>query len=71
MAQNHMKNDFAHARKEFTDFDYFRNPLKEILLDIHYNTGGLNKQNWPNLYNAINNCDIDDIIESILFSVFI
>ncbi len=31
MAQNHMKNDFAHARKEFTDFDYFPNPLKEIL----------------------------------------
>lgn len=26
-----MKNDFAHARKEFTDFDYFPNPLKEIL----------------------------------------
>ena len=31
MAQNHMKNDFAHVRKEFTDFDYFPNPLKEIL----------------------------------------
>ena len=53
-----MVNDLAHVRKEFTDFDTFPNPLKEVLLDIHYNTGGLNKQNWPNLYEAIKRKDI-------------
>ena len=65
MAQNHMKNDLAHVRAEFADFDYFPNPLKEILLDIQYNTGGLNKQNWPNLYNAINNHDVNGIVNNV------
>ncbi len=65
MAQNHMINDLAHVRKEFTDFDTFPNPLKEVLLDIQYNTGGLNKQNWPNLYNAINNHDINGIVNNV------
>lgn len=59
MAQNHMTNDLAHVRKEFTDFDSFPNPLKEVLLDIQYNViGGLNKQNWPKLYQAIENRDV-------------
>ena len=65
MAQNHMINDLAHVRKEFTDFDTFPNPLKEVLLDIQYNTGGLNKQNWPNLYNAINNHDVNGIVNNV------
>ena len=65
MAQNHMKNDLAHVRNQFTDFDYFPNPLKEVLLDIQYNTGRLNKQNWPNLYNAINNCDANGIADNV------
>lgn len=65
MAQNHMKNDLAHVRSEFMDFDYFPNPLKEVLLDIHYNTGGLNKQNWPKLYEAIANRDVNGIINNV------
>lgn len=65
LAHNHMVNDLAHVRKEFTDFDTFPNPLKEVLLDIHYNTGGLNKQNWPNLYNAINNRDVNGIVNNV------
>lgn len=59
MAQNHMRNDLAHVRNQFSDFDSFPNPLKEVLLDIQYNVkGGLNRQNWPKLYNAIRNRDI-------------
>ena len=59
MAQNHMRNDLAHVRNQFSDFDSFPNPLKEVLLDIQYNVkGGLNKKNWPKLYEAINNRDI-------------
>ena len=65
IAQNHMKNDLAHVRKEFTDFDTFPNPLKEVLLDIQYNTGGLNKQNWPKLYNAIDNRDVNGIANNV------
>ena len=65
MAQNHMRNDLAHVRNQFSDFDSFPNPLKEILLDIQYNTGTLNKQNWPNLYEAINNRDINGIANNV------
>ena len=65
MAHSHMANDLAHIRSEFTDFDTFPNPLKEVLLDIQYNTGGLNKQNWPNLYNAIDNRDVNGIVNNV------
>ena len=66
MAQNHMRNDLAYVRNQFSDFDTFPNPLKEVLLDIQYNTGGLNRQNWPNLYEAINNRDINGIANNVL-----
>lgn len=65
MAQNHMKKDLAYVRKEFPDFDYFPNQLKEVLLDIQYNTGSLNKQNWPKLYNAINKRDVKGIASNV------
>lgn len=65
MARNHMKNDLAHVRNQFTEFDYFPNQLKEVLLDIQYNTGGLNKQNWPNLFKAINNRDVNGIANNV------
>lgn len=58
LAQNHMVNDLAHVRKEFSDFDSFPMPLKEALLDIQYNTGNLKEKNWPNLYQAIRNKDV-------------
>ena len=39
--------------------DSFPNPLKEVLLDIQYNVkGGLNRKNWPKLYQAIENRDV-------------
>ena len=62
MAQNHMRNDLAHVRNQFADFDTFPNQLKEVLLDIQYNVkGGLNKQNWPKLYEAIAKHDVNGI----------
>ena len=66
MAQNHMRNDLAYVRNQFSDFDTFPNPLKEVLLDIQYNTGGLNRQNWPKLYDAIANHDINGIANNVL-----
>ena len=65
MAQNHMTNDLAKVRREFSDFDKFPLPLKEVLLDIQYNTGNLNRQNWPNLYQAIENRDINGIVQKV------
>lgn len=66
MAQNHMINDLAHVRRQIINFDYLPNPLKEVLLDIQYNVkGGLSKQNWPNLFNAINNRDINEIVNNV------
>ena len=50
LAQNHMNNDLAHLRREFSDFDNFSLPLKEVLLDIQYNTGNLN--GWLNRANG-------------------
>ena len=65
LAQNHMNNDLAHVRGEFSDFDNFPLPLKEVLLDIQYNTGNLNQQNWPNLYSAIRNHDVNGIVSNV------
>ncbi len=66
LAQNHMNNDLAHLRGEFSDFDNFPLPLKEILLDIQYNVkGGVNRHNWPNLYRAIRNRDVNGIVENV------
>lgn len=58
LAYNHMTGDLSHVRQEFSDFDRFPIPLKEVLLDIQYNTGNLNERNWPNLYRAIHDRDV-------------
>ena len=65
LAQNHMNNDLAHLRGEFSDFDSFPLPLKEVLLDIQYNTGNLNQHDWPQLYRAIKNHDINGITANV------
>lgn len=66
LAQNHMNNDLAHLRREFSDFDSFPLPLKEVLLDIQYNViGGVNQHDWPNLYRSIRNRDINGIVANV------
>ena len=66
LAQSHMNNDLAHVRGEFSDFDNFPLPLKEILLDIQYNVKGrVNRHNWPNLYRAIRNRDVNGIVDNV------
>ena len=43
-------------------------PLKEVLLDIQYNTGNLNQQNWPKLYKAIREKNVwgkEGIVENV------
>jgi hypothetical protein len=72
LAQNHMTNDLAHLRKEFTDFDSFPLPLKEVLLDIQYNViGGVNQHDWPKLYKAIREKNVfgnDGIVNNVNLS---
>ena len=66
MAYKRMKNDLAHLRSQFADFDSLPNPLKEVLLDIQYNViGGLNKKKWPNLYDAIARRDVESIARNV------
>ena len=66
MAQGHMTNDLVQVRREFTNFDDLPVPLKEVLLDIQYNVkGGIQKANWPKLYQAIDNRDVNGIIQNV------
>ena len=65
LSEIHIKNDLAFLRKEFSDFDDFPIELKEILLDIQYNTGNFNQKNWPNLYQAIKTHDVKGIIKNV------
>lgn len=65
IAINHMTNDLAHVRQQFSDFDKFPKPLKEVLLDIQYNTGNLTRNNWPKLYQAIDNRDVNGITQNV------
>jgi hypothetical protein len=36
-----------------------------VLMDVQYNTGSLNQRKWPNLYQAIQNRDIDGIARNV------
>ena len=66
MAQNHMINDLAQVRREFANFDDLPIPLKEVLLDIQYNVkGGIKKANWPKLYQAIVDKNINKIAANV------
>ena len=68
LAQNHMVKDLAHVQNEFADFGIFPLPLKEVLLDIQYNTGNLTQKAWPHLYGAIVRRDVfcdDGIVNNV------
>ena len=65
LSETHIKNDLIYLRKEFSEFDSFPRPLKEILLDIKYNTKEFKRENWPNLYNAIEKHDVEKIVENV------
>jgi hypothetical protein len=65
MAQGHLTNDLSHLRSEFSDFDSFPIQLKEVLMDLQYNTGSLNQRKWPSLYQAIQNRDIEGIARNV------
>ncbi len=64
--RNTKAEDFSVATPlTISDFDKFPEPLKEVLLDIQYNTGNLTRNNWPKLYQAIEDKDINGIIQNV------
>jgi hypothetical protein len=65
MAKGHLTNDLSHLRSEFKDFDSKAIQLKEVLMDLQYNTGSLNRRNWPKLYQAIDDQDIEAIAQNV------
>ncbi len=69
LSKNHIQNDLKYLREKFADFDTFPEPLREVLIDIKYNTGNLAEEKWPNLYSAIKRKDVlgeNGILKNIL-----
>jgi hypothetical protein len=50
--------------KEYEDVVLYLQ-LKEVLMDLQYNTGSLNQRKWPSLYQAIQNRDIEGIAQNV------
>lgn len=61
MLKQHLKADMAFLKTQFTDFDVFPQALKEVLLDIEYNTGGLTRARWPKLYEAVEKKNLEGV----------
>lgn len=57
LLEEHLRQDLKKLKSGFPNFDNLPLPLKEVLLDIRYNTGSVRRSNWPNLYEAIEKHD--------------
>ena len=69
LSKKHIQDDLKYLREKFADFDTFPEPLREVLIDIKYNTGNLAEEKWPNLYSAIKRKDVlgeNGILKNIL-----
>lgn len=53
LLDKHLQDDLDNLRKNFPEFDEFPSELQEVLLDIKYNVGNVDKENWPNLHKGI------------------
>lgn len=58
LLEEHLRQDLKKLKSGFPNFDSLPLPLKEVLLDIRYNTGSVRRSKWPNLYEAIEKHDI-------------
>lgn len=63
--EEHMKNDLQGVRKSFPKFDVFPDPLQNVVLDIKYNMGNVDKEHWPNLHQAIEEKNLEKILKNI------
>lgn len=63
--EEHMKQDLQDLRKTFENFDEFPMEMQDVLLDIKYNTGNVEKTKWPNLHKAISERNLKNIIANV------
>ncbi len=61
----HLQNDLKKLREGIDRFDSLPYPLKEVLLDIRYNTGAVSQTRWPNLRNGIREKNLTKIYHNV------
>ena len=64
-AYDHLKDDLKTLRSEFKDFDSFDYPLKELLLDIAYQTGPITEEEWPKLRDGIRKRNLSKVYHNV------
>lgn len=62
---DHLQNDLKKLREGIDGFDSLPYPLKEVLLDIRYNTGAVSQTKWPNLRNGIREKNLTKIYHNV------
>ncbi len=61
----HLQNDLKKLREGIDGFDNLPYPLKEVLLDIRYNTGAVSPEKWPRLRNGIREKNLTKIYHNV------
>lgn len=61
----HLQNDLKKLREGIDGFDKLPYPLKEVLLDIRYNTGAVSPEKWPRLRNGIHEKNLTKIYHNV------
>ncbi len=65
MMDKHLEKNLKDIKNEVPNFDKLPKEMKEVLMDIKYNTGNVQKENWPNLHEAIKNKDIENAAKEV------
>lgn len=61
----HINDDLRYLRGTFKDFDKFPPQMQDVLTDIKYNTGNIERKNWPNLHQGIAERNLESIINNV------
>lgn len=64
-AYAHLQNDLKKLREGIAGFDDLPYQLKEVLLDIRYNTGSVTRGNWKYLRAGIDKKDLNQIYNNV------
>lgn len=63
--EEHISDDLQYLRRIFKNFDDFPTEMQDVLIDIKYNTGNVDRLKWPKLHQAISQRDLDEIINNV------
>ncbi len=61
----HLQNDLKKLREGIDGFDNLPYPLKDVLMDIRYNTGSVTRKNWKFLREGIDKKDLTQIFNHV------